>query len=86
MISSLTSDPILAEMFADTARNGGHTKITESSAPPHKVDYEAMIAAGGDAAAKAMLRSDPTDVFAESASKWATLAFAEKGPAGSRAR
>jgi hypothetical protein len=45
-----------------------------------------MIAAGGDAAAKAMLRSDPTDVFAESASKWATLAFAEKGPAGSRAR
>jgi hypothetical protein len=86
MISSLTSDPILAEMFADTARNGGHTKITESSALPHKVDYEAMIAAGGDAAAKAMLRSDPTDVFAESASKWATLAFAEKGPAGSRAR
>lgn len=86
MISSLTSDPILAEMFADTARNGGHTKITESSALPHKVDYEAMIAAGGDAAAKAMLRSDPTDVFGESASKWATLAFAEKGPAGSRAR
>lgn len=84
LVSGLTSDPILAEMFADTARHGGHTKITESTAP-HKMQHEDMIAVGGDAAAKAMLRSDPTDVFGDSANKWAALAFADKVPAGSRA-
>ena len=86
LISSLTSDPILAEVFADTARNGGHNRIADSAGPAHKIGHEQMIAASGDAAAKAMLRSDPVDVFGDSvASKWAALAFADKVPAGSRA-
>lgn len=85
LISSLTSDPILAEVFADTARNGGHTRIADSAGPAHKIGHEQMISAAGDAAAKAMLRSDPVDVFGDSAGKWAALAFAEKVPAGSRA-
>ena len=43
-------------------------------------NHELMIATAGDSAAKAMLQSDPTDIFAESAGKWASLAFAEKIP------
>ena len=78
---SLTSDPVLAEIFADTARTGAHHKMNESSTTG--ASHEVMVAAAGDAAAKVMLQSDPADVFAESAGKWAALAFAEKIPARS---
>jgi hypothetical protein len=74
---SLTSDPVLADIFADTARSGAHRQMNESSSVS---SHEHMVAASGDAAAKAMLRSDPTDIFGESAEKWAALAFAEKMP------
>lgn len=77
---SLTSDPVLADIFADTAKGGAHRQMNESSST---ANHEQMIASAGDAAAKAMLRSDPVDVFGESASKWASLAFAEKIPARS---
>lgn len=73
---SLTSDPVLADIFADTARTGAHHKMTESA----NVRPEQMIAAAGDAAAKKMLQSDPTDLFGDAAGKWAALAFAEKIP------
>lgn len=73
---SLTSDPVLADIFADTARTGAHHKMTESA----NVRPEQMIAAAGDAAAKKMLQSDPTDIFGDAAGKWAALAFAEKIP------
>jgi hypothetical protein len=78
---SLTSDPVLADIFADTARSGAHRQMNESAT--NSVNHEMMVATAGDAAAKAMLHSDPTDVFAESAGKWASLAFAEKIPARS---
>lgn len=77
MARSLTSDPVLADIFADTARSGIHHKMNESSA---RVDHEQMIASAGDTAAKIMLKSDPVDVFGESAGKWAALAFSEKLP------
>lgn len=77
---SLTSDPVLADIFADTARRGTHQSMNESSSG---TNHELMIASAGDAAAKAMLRSDPTDIFGDSASKWATLAFSEKIPSRS---
>ena len=76
---SLTSDPVLADIFADTARSGIHTKMNESVGSTH----EQMVATAGDAAARAMLRSDPADIFADSAGKWAALAFSEKIPARS---
>ena len=76
---SLTSDPVLADIFADTARSGMHMKMNESAGSNH----EQMIALAGDAAAKAMLRSNPEDVFGESAGKWAALACSEKIPARS---
>lgn len=75
---SLTSDPVLADIFADTARSGAHNKLNEASTST--VNHEMMIASAGDAAAKVMLQSDPADVFSESAGKWAALAFAEKIP------
>lgn len=77
---SLTQDPVMADIFADTARSGIHKQMNESIGG---VNHEQMVASSGDAAAKAMLRSDPLDVFGESAGKWASLAFAEKIPARS---
>jgi hypothetical protein len=81
LAGSLTSDPVMADIFADTARSGAHKGMNESVAG--RVDHEQMIATAGDAAAKVMLKSDPTDIFGESASKWASLAFSEKIPARS---
>ena len=77
LAKSLTADPVLADIFADTARSGMHNQMNESSS---RVDHEQMIASAGDAAARAMLRSDPSDVFGDSAGKWAALAFSEKIP------
>ncbi len=74
-LTGITSDPILQEMLADTATRGtpiideGHSKTQ---------NHELMVASSGDPAARVMLKSDPTDVFGESSSKWAMLAFSEK--------
>ena len=71
-LSGITSDPILQEMLADTATRGtpiideGHSKSQ---------NHEIMVASSGDPAARVMLKSDPADVFGESSSKWAMLAF-----------
>lgn len=75
MIKAATTDPLLQEMLADTAIRG--TPIVEES-KVSQARNDIAIAAHGDIAAKAMMRSDPTDIFGDSASKWATLAFAEK--------
>lgn len=80
LANTLTNDPVLADIFADTARTGAHRQMNESGS---RINHEAMVASAGDAAAKVMLQSDPTDVFADSAGKWAALAFAEKMPARS---
>ena len=74
-LNQMTSDPLLQEMLADTASRG--TPIMDESKTSANMQ-EAAIAAHGDVAAKAMLRSDPTDIFGEASSKWATLAFSEK--------
>lgn len=74
-LNEMTADPILQEMLADTAVRG--TPIIEESKGGNMAQ-EVAIAAQGDAAAKAMLRSDPNDIFGDASSKWATLAFSEK--------
>ena len=76
MINAATQDPLLQEMLADTALRG--TPIIEDSNTMRSHDHQVMVENSGDAAAKTMLRSDPTDVFGEMSSKWATLAFSEK--------
>lgn len=75
VIKAATSDPMLQEMLADTAFRG--TPILDESRTSSSM-HESAIAVQGDIAAKHMLRSDPTDLFGEASSKWATLAFTEK--------
>ena len=61
----------MAEIFKDTANSTLQTQTSaESSRGP-------SVLAAGDAAAMKVHNSDPTELFAESASKWATLAFAD---------
>ena len=69
--NKLTSDPVMAEIFKDTANS---TLQTQGSAESRG---KSSVLSGGDAAAMAVHNSDPTELFAESASKWATLAFAD---------
>ena len=69
--NKLTNDPVMAEIFKDTANSTLQTQTSaESSRGP-------SVLSGGDAAAMKVHNSDPTELFAESASKWATLAFAD---------
>jgi len=72
--NKLTSDPIMAEIFKDTANS---TLQTQSSAESSS-NRGPSVLSGGDAAALMAHNSDPTELFSESASKWATLAFADQ--------
>jgi hypothetical protein len=69
--NKLTADPVMAEIFKDTASSTLQKQMSADSA------RGPSVLAGGDAAAKKAHNSDPTELFAESASKWATLAFAD---------
>jgi hypothetical protein len=64
----------MAEIFKDTANS---TLQTQTSAESSRSRGPSVLS-GGDAAALAVHNSDPTELFAESASKWATLAFADQ--------
>jgi hypothetical protein len=73
MVKDITSDPVLAGILAETATSGQHMNMGERDRPTH----DDQIMSGGDAAARKMLVSDPTELFGESASMWSTLAFPE---------
>ena len=68
--ATLTDDPIMADIFKDTAS----TTLQQQNASPGR---SSGLIAGGDAAAMKASNSDPTELFAESAGKWAALAFAD---------
>lgn len=71
--SNLTSDPILNELLADTAT----TTLQEQVAAESKGGMSNVMV-GGDQAAKIMHENTPEDVFgADSAGKWAQLAFSK---------
>ena len=74
-IGSITSDPVLQSIFADTAQ-----RLTEAPDPAPsqagRITHEQAVMTAGDTASKAMLNADPLDIF-DSASKWADLAFSE---------
>ena len=76
---SLTSDPIMQSIFEDTARTTLQAQLNESSGN----NVEGSIAARGDQASIAMLNSDPMQVFGDSSSNWAALAFND-GPNSSK--
>jgi hypothetical protein len=76
MVKDITSDPILAGILSETASSGQYLNMDERSSST-QATHEAQVMTSGDAAARKMLLSDPTDLFGESASKWSKLAFAD---------
>lgn len=64
---NLTSDPVLSSIFEDTA----HTTLQEQFNSPDSV-------VAGDSASYTASTNDPTDLFGESAGKWAALAFSDE--------
>jgi hypothetical protein len=66
VISGMTNDPMMAEIFRDTAQTTLMEQGLSNSAKPSYTP--------ADGAARAMNNSDPTDIFS-GAENWATLAF-----------
>jgi hypothetical protein len=69
-VSGITSDPVMASIFQDTAA----TTLREQIA----AERHGQPVAGGDAASLAVANSDPINLFGEAASNWAALAFSDK--------
>ena len=71
---NMTSDPVLSSILADTAM----TTLQEQAGAerPGPAGSSLPTAAAGDTAAVVASRSDPQELFGESAQKWADLAFA----------
>jgi len=72
--SNMTSDPVLSSILADTAKTTLQEQISADGATP---TIPVSSVAGGDRAALEVARSSPEDLFGESSSKWAQLAFAD---------
>jgi hypothetical protein len=68
---TLTSDPVMASIFKDTAAT---TLQEQYSASNSKTPSSAI---SGDAAARAVGAASPEDLFGQAAGKWAQLAFAD---------
>jgi len=78
MVKDITSDPIMAGILAETASSGQHMNMGESNSRNGQPSHEEQVMSSGDAAARKMMMSDPTDLFGESVSMWSTLAFSDK--------
>lgn len=72
-INRLTNDPVMSEIFKDTASSTLREQIGADS----RMNKGMPLKSGGDAAALKAFNSDPAELFSESASKWAQLAFAD---------
>ena len=71
LASRVTTDPIMSEILADTAASTlqeQRENNSRTSAPSRPADQAASIVAS----------ADPSELFGESANKWAQLAFAPK--------
>ena len=76
LASNMTSDPVLAAIFKDTAMTTLQEQVTADNKDPRAAS--AMPIKSGDRAAMTVSQNDPTDIFgSEAAGKWATLAFAD---------
>ena len=70
--SEMTSDPVLSEILADTAKTTLQEQIER-----HGSGGGAMpVATAGDYAARVVDSSSPDELFGEASGKWAQLAFA----------
>mgnify|MGYP003642083758 CR=1 FL=1 len=72
--NSMTSDPVLSSILADTAKTTLQEQVAGERVGPAGVSMPTAMA--GDAASRQAAQSSPEDLFAGSASKWADLAFA----------
>ena len=69
--TNLTNDPVLNELLADTAKTTLHEQVAADSKR-----RMSEISRPADAAALAVSKSEPEDLFGdEAAGKWAKLAF-----------
>ena len=68
-ISNATKDPVMASILADTAK----TTLQEQNGADSANRFAARPT---DSASQIVANTDPTELFAESASNWAQLAFA----------
>ena len=67
-VSSITSDPVMAAIFQDTAA----TTLREQAAA------ERGRPLANDAISQVVSETEPSQLFGESAQNWATLAFGDK--------
>ncbi len=70
--SSITSDPVFADIFRDTANTTLQSQMGAESPNGMRV-----LAGRVDEATKIAQESDPVEMFGESANKWAALAFSD---------
>jgi len=68
-VSHCTSDPVLGNILADTARTTLQEQIGE------EMGHNQQVAVNGDQAAKMASSADPLDMFGDAANNWAALAF-----------
>ena len=72
--SQLTDDPVLSSILMDTAKTTLQEQVSADRNGPRGMSVPTSHS--GDSAARKMANSNPEDLFAESSSKWADLAFA----------
>ena len=73
-ISSITSDSVMSDILADTAK----TTLREQKESGRA--RGPSIAASGDKIAKLVDQSTPDELFGKNASNWAALAFSDSSP------
>ena len=78
--NSITEDPVLASILTDTALTTLQEQSSVERVGPGGVSVAS--AASGDLAARQVASSDPSDLFSESSSNWAALAFSESSRKG----
>ena len=75
LTSQITSDPVLSDIFADTAMTTLQEQVGAERAGPGGMSLPSSAA--GDTAARVVHSSTPEELFSESAGKWAALAFGD---------
>ena len=79
LTNQITSDPVLSDIFADTAMTTLQEQVGAERIGPAGMSLPSSAA--GDTAARIAHSSTPEELFSESAGKWAALAFGDS-PAG----
>jgi len=74
--SNMTSDPVFADIFKDTANTTLQNQIGAESKT--KLSAGFGMQPGADKASFVASQSDPMELFSESANKWASLAFSNQ--------